>query len=75
MYIVLKGLVNVEIFDEKYKIKKTVTQKKDGEVFGELAMVNINAGGGIAPPQRLKRTATCITVEESFMLRLEQSRV
>lgn len=42
MYIILKGSVNVQIYDKQYDIDKTVAQKRDGECFGELALVDVN---------------------------------
>lgn len=73
MYIILKGLVLVEIRRQKYDISEVIASLKDGDVFGELALIDIGSlGGGNQPQQRRKRAADCITIESSWMLRLEQ---
>ena len=72
MYIILKGLVLVEIRRKKYDISEVIASLKDGDVFGELALIDISQLSGGQPEQRRKRAADCITVENSWMLRLEQ---
>ena len=50
MYIVLKGLVLVEIRRQKYNISEVIASLKDGDVFGELALIDIGSlGGGNQP--------------------------
>ena len=74
MYIILKGLVVVQIKRKEYGISQIVNTLKDGDMFGELAMVNLNEVMGdkvseVAPVRR--RMADCISVENSWMLRIQ----
>lgn len=67
MYIILKGLVTVQIWLDHYNISQVVTTLRDGDCFGELALIEMD-GKAV----RRKRAADCITVEDTWMLRLDQ---
>ncbi len=74
MYIILKGLVLVQIVKIQYDIREVIATLKDGDAFGELALIDIAqiTGNTNQPAQRRKRAADCITIENSWVLRLEQ---
>lgn len=74
MYILIKGRVSCEGTHGTYKdIPKTVSNKRDGESFGELGVVDhhkLDKKGENAKPKHFTRTASCRTVEASTMIRL-----
>lgn len=78
MYVIVKGLVQVQVERKEYGILKNMATLKDGDVFGELALIDINeltdkTGQKGAPKvMRRKRAADCITIENSWLLKCKQ---
>lgn len=64
---------------KEYGIKKNVATMRDGDVFGELALIDVNQHLAHTSKEnqqqivmRRRRAADCITIENSWLLKVKQ---